>query len=89
MLASRARLPAVVGASVAALFALFHGAAHGQEFGGRDAMFAIAGMVAASALLHVAGVGIGLAMKQRNAWLARAAGAGVALFGVALIAQLA
>jgi urease accessory protein len=89
MLATRAQMPAIAGAMVAAVFALFHGAAHGQEFGGVDATFAIGGMVAASALLHVAGLGIGLAVKRRGAWLVRAVGVGVALFGVALVSQLA
>jgi urease accessory protein len=84
LLATNARLPVIVGAGAAALFALFHGAAHGQEFAGSNAAFAIGGMVAASALLHVAGVGIGLSLKHRSAWLPRLAGAAVALFGVSL-----
>jgi urease accessory protein len=84
MLATNARLPVGAGAGAAAAFALFHGAAHGQEFAGASAAFAIAGMVAASALLHVAGVGIGLSLKHRSAWLPRVAGAAVALFGMSL-----
>jgi urease accessory protein len=89
LLATRAHVPAAIGAGIAAVFALFHGAAHGREFAGHDAAFAIGGMVAASALLHVAGVGIGWSMRHRSAWLPRAAGAAVALFGVALVSQLA
>jgi urease accessory protein len=89
LLASGAKLPALGGAALAALFALFHGAAHGQELAGPDALYAIGAMVVATALLHAAGIGIGLALRERRAWLARAAGAGVALFGITLLGQLA
>ncbi|MEP7102819.1 MAG: HupE/UreJ family protein [Burkholderiales bacterium] len=88
LLATGAKLPAIGGAAVAALFALFHGAAHGQELAGHDALFAIGGMVVATALLHAAGIGLGLALKNRNVWLPRVAGAAVALFGVSLLAPL-
>jgi urease accessory protein len=89
LLATGAKLPASGGAAVAAVFALFHGAAHGHELSGRDALFAITGMVCATALLHAAGIGLGLLLKHRNAWLPRAAGTAVALLGVALLGQLA
>lgn len=89
LLASGARLPAIGGAALAAVFALFHGVAHGQEFAGHDALFAIGGMVAASALLHTAGIGLGLLLKHRSAWLPRSAGGAVALLGVSLLAHLA
>jgi urease accessory protein len=89
LLAGNARLPAFTGAAIAALFALFHGAAHGQELIRHDAPFAIAAMVAATALLHSAGIGMGLLLQRRSAWLPRVAGASVALFGVALLGQLA
>ena len=46
-------------------------------------------MVLATALLHGAGIGLGLAMKHTNRWLPRVAGAAVAVFGVALLAPLA
>jgi urease accessory protein len=89
LLAGGARLPMAAGAGVAALFALFHGAAHGQEFAGNDALFAVAGMVIATALLHTAGICIGLLMRHRHAWLPRIAGVAVAVFGVVLLGQLA
>ena len=73
LLASGAKLPAIGGAAGAALFALFHGVAHGQEFAGHDARFEIGGMVAASALLHTAGIGLGLLLRHRNVWLPRVA----------------
>jgi urease accessory protein len=84
--ATRARLPVAAGMAVAALFALFHGAAHGQELQGAYGAAALAGMVAATALLHLAGIGLGLALRGRSVWLPRLAGAAVALFGTFLLA---
>jgi len=89
LLAAGTRLPAPAAATVAALFALFHGAAHGQELAGHDALFAIAGMVVATALLHAAGIALGWALKRRGVWLPRLAGAATALFGASLLLQLA
>ena len=65
-------------------FALFHGAAHGQELGG-DA--ALAGMVLGTATLHLLGIGLGLQMQKRSVWLPRVAGALVALLGIGLLAS--
>jgi urease accessory protein len=87
LVASGVRLPMWAGALIAGAFALFHGAAHGQELQGGDGLMALAGMVAATALLHVAGVGLGAALKQSGRWLPRLAGLGIAAFGAALIAQ--
>ena len=89
LLAAGTRLPAMTGAALAAVFALFHGAAHGQELAGADAAFAITGIVLASAMLHAAGIGLGLRLRDAHAWLPRAAGATVAVFGMALLGQLA
>jgi urease accessory protein len=85
LVATNARLPAAAGAALAAVFALFHGLAHGAELAGPTAAFALAGMVAATALLHAAGIGIGLLLRSRSAWLPRVAGTAVALFGIALL----
>jgi urease accessory protein len=85
LVATKAQLPAVVGAALAAGFALFHGAAHGTELAGVHAAWALAGMVAATTCLHVAGVVLGLMLRDRHVWLPRIAGAGVALFGAALL----
>jgi urease accessory protein len=90
LVATRLHLPGPVAAAVVGVFAVFHGVAHGYELAGdHGAAAAIAGMVVATALLHAAGIAIGWALRQRGAWLPRAAGAAVALFGVALLAQLA
>lgn len=87
LLAARATLPGAAGALLVGGFALFHGAAHGGELAGAGAL---AGMVLATGALHATGLGLGLALKApRTAWLARAAGAGVAAFGVALLWPLA
>lgn len=88
LVASGQRLPLAAGAAVAAVFALFHGAAHGKELGDSGAVAAIMGMVIATALLHAAGIGLGLLLRGRSRWLARAAGAAVAVFGAALLAPL-
>ena len=80
LLATRQRLPAAAGALLVGGFALFHGAAHGNELAG---LGALAGMVASTALIHLAGLGIGKAMQHRSAALPRWAGAAVAMVGLA------
>jgi urease accessory protein len=86
LVASRVALPAVAGVVLAAAFAIFHGIAHGQELSGPFGAWALAGVVTATVLLHALGIAIGLTMKHRGAWLPRAAGAAVALFGLSLLA---
>jgi len=68
---------------LAGLFGLLHGAAHGAEIGG-SLLLTAAGMLAASALLHAVGFGLGRVSAGRVALL-RAGGAGIAAIGVALI----
>lgn len=79
LLAARAKLPEAAGAVLVGAFALFHGAAHGQELGG---LAALAGMVAGTALLHVSGMGLGRVLIKHSPWWTRAAGAVVALMGL-------
>ncbi len=79
LLAARIQLPEAAGAVLVGGFALFHGAAHGQELAGAGALV---GMVLGTATLHLAGMGIGLGLKRTSAWLPRVAGAAVALLGV-------
>ncbi|KQV95855.1 HupE/UreJ family protein [Rhizobacter sp. Root1221] len=86
LVATGRQLPATAGAALAAVFALFHGVAHGTELAGPGTAAAVTGMVAATALLHGAGIGLGLALRGTNRWLPRLAGAGVAVFGLALLA---
>lgn len=90
LVVTRLRLPGPVAAAVVGVFAVFHGVAHGYELSGdHGAGLAIGGMVLATALLHAGGIAIGWALRQRTVWLPRVAGAAVALFGAALLAQLA
>ena len=85
LLAARVQLPAAIGAVLVGAFALFHGAAHGQELTGLGALL---GMVAGTALLHVVGMGLGLALKRQSVWLPRAIGTVVALFGANMVLSL-
>jgi urease accessory protein len=82
LLAARTAWPATAMAAVAAMFALFHGAAHGVELVGLQAL---AGMVLATALLHATGLLAGAALRRRSLWWPRAAGIAVSLFGAALL----
>lgn len=85
LVSTRAALPLAAGVGLAAVFALFHGIAHGQELGGPLGALALAGMVAATSLLHGIGIALGLTMKHGQRWLPRLAGAGIALFGLTLL----
>jgi len=90
LVATRIHLPAGVAVAVVGLFAVFHGVAHGQELAGEQgAALTLAGMVAATLVLHAAGIAAGWVLRHANAWLPRVAGAGVLGLGVALLAQAA
>ena len=87
--AARARLAPIAAAGPAALFALFHGAAHAIEFAGNSTA-PLAGMLAGSALLLAAGAGLGAAARARGSvWWPRAAGIATTLLGAALLASMA
>lgn len=60
MVALALPLPTVGVAAVVAFFALFHGHAHGGEMGEAGAFGYAAGFLVATALLHAAGVALGL-----------------------------
>ena len=90
LVVSRLRVPGLLAALGVGVFAVFHGVAHGVELAGSDSAWqTLAGMLAATVLLHGAGLAAGWALRQRHAWLARATGAGVAAFGGALLAHMA
>jgi len=88
LLAAQVELPALAGAALVGTFAVFHGAAHGQELSDSAAL---AGMLAGTVLLHLGGMALGLLFNGPRAWLARAAGAalavGAAVAGYALLAN--
>lgn len=82
---ARSHFPEVATAALVGSFALFHGAAHGQEL---SAPTALAGMVLATALLHCLGIAAGSQLKSRSLWWQRIVGAGIALAGTGLVAGL-
>jgi len=87
---TRRRLPALASAALVGVFAVFHGLAHGQELAGEsDAALTLAGILAATVLLHAAGIGLGWALRHANRWLPRLAGIAVALLGAALLGGVA
>ncbi len=83
----RLALPGLFAAALVGFFALFHGVAHGIELGSSagGGTGALIGMVVATVVLHSAGLVLGLALRERQAWLPRLVGGGVAVFGVALL----
>ena len=87
---TRWRVPGIAAAALVGVFAVFHGLAHGYELAGdANALPVVAGMLAATLLLHAGGVAAGWALRHANVWVPRIAGAGVALFGLALLGRLA
>lgn len=90
LVALRARLPMMAGMALVGGFAVFHGHAHGAELpASAQALPAVlayvGGFAAATMALHVAGIAAGTVLRRHAPWLARAAGAGVALYGVGLM----
>jgi urease accessory protein len=90
LVALRAKLPAWAGMAIVGGFAVFHGYAHGAELpttaGALPGVLAyVGGFAVATMALHLAGIAAGTALRSRAGWLARAAGAGVALYGVGLL----
>ena len=84
------RLPALAAAALVGVFAVFHGIAHGQELVSESgAAMTLAGMLAATVMLHATGIAVGWALRHANHWVPRIAGAAVALFGLALIGGIA
>jgi len=81
LVVSRLRVPGIVAALGAGVFAVLAGSSSAWQ--------TLAGMLAATVLLHGAGLAAGWALRHRHVWLARAAGAGVAAFGGVLLAQMA
>jgi urease accessory protein len=77
------KAPVWVAATIVAIFAVFHGYAHGRELpSAADPVGYSVGFVFGTGLLHVAGIGIGL-LKDRPAgiYLTRGAGGLIAVMG--------
>lgn len=83
MILARVELPLAAGVAVVALFALYHGHAHGAEATGGIGAY-MAGFAIATAVLHVAGIGFGLVMTRAR-YAAAATGALVAAAGAYLL----
>jgi urease accessory protein len=87
MVASEARPPLAVAALIVAVFAVFHGHAHGTELPpGQSGLTYSIGFVSATGLLHAAGIALGLAYRWPVGRLAlRVAGVAVAVAGVGFL----
>lgn len=82
------RTPPAVAAGLVAAFGLFHGAAHGGELGQAGALAFSTGFAANTMLLHLAGIGLGLAAIRFGGprqILTRATGAVTALLGLGIV----
>jgi urease accessory protein len=79
------KLPTSLGMAIVGGFALFHGYAHGAELGGANALTFGLGFVAATAILHGVGLGLGAWASARSAAIGRLLGALTALGGAALM----
>ncbi|GAA4176361.1 HupE/UreJ family protein [Shinella granuli] len=86
LVAMAVKLDTTASAAIVAIFALFHGHAHGGELGSAGALEFGIGFVVATALLHVAGIGLGLSIARLSggAIAARLLGAITALAGLVL-----
>jgi len=80
MVAFALRAPLAMAIALVSAFAIFHGHAHGAELPrGADAIAFSAGFVVATGLLHLCGIGLGLATRWPTGRLAvRFVGAGIA-----------
>ena len=87
LIAASIRLPLLLSVLIVGTFALFHGHAHGAEMPHTASGFMYgAGFIAATALLHSIGVGMGLLACQTGAsWVTRCAGAALVLCGIILL----
>jgi len=88
MLVAGQRLPQGVGLALIAIAATLHGLAHGAELpaGGSFAAYAM-GFGATTALLHVAGLGLGTALQGAKALVWRGLGAAVGAAGLLLLVR--
>lgn len=87
LVAMAVRLQTAACVAVVGVFALFHGYAHGGELGAAGALPFSAGFVIATALLHVAGIGLGIGIGRLSSgqMISRLFGGLTAFAGVALI----
>jgi urease accessory protein len=85
LIATMAKLPTVLGASLVALFMLTHGFAHGAEMAeGASLLSYMAGFVLATLAITFVGRGLGTVMLKADNRVTRALGGIVAVIGGAL-----
>ncbi|MGD9737919.1 MAG: HupE/UreJ family protein [Bauldia sp.] len=91
LLATAVKLPTEIGMIVVGTFALFHGFAHGGEIGAATHLEYGLGFAAATSLLHIVGIGIGLLIgagivmpKKTGQAIARVLGGIAAALGIGL-----
>jgi len=82
------RAPVAIAVTIIAIFALFHGHAHGTELPAAAAPEAYAtGFVLATGLVHLAGIAIGWLLGMRSgAWILRGIGLLIAMTGLWIMA---
>ncbi len=85
LVATAVKLPVSAAAGVVGVFALFHGYAHGGELGSAGALQFGIGFMIATALLHSAGIALGLGIARFSPYIARILGAATAFAGVSLV----
>lgn len=85
LVAMAVKLPVAASAAIVGIFALFHGHAHGGELGTAGALQFGIGFMIATALLHAAGIGLGLGLNRFGPVVSRLLGAGTAVAGMALM----
>lgn len=85
LVAMAVRLPVAAASAVVGVFALFHGYAHGGELGSAGALQFGVGFVVATALLHVAGIALGLGIARFGNVASRIIGGLTALAGLSLV----
>ncbi len=87
LIALSLQLPAMLSVAITALFGLLHGYAHGLELPESAAPAAYAlGFLAATATLHLSGIAVGVATRNRFAFLAKSLGITIAASGVWMLA---
>ncbi len=85
LVAVSVHLPIAACSAVVAVFALFHGHAHGSELGAAGALQFGLGFVTATVVLHAAGIGLGVVASRFGTNLSRVIGAVTALLGMSLV----
>lgn len=87
--ASRLTLSNGPGFALVGFLAVFHGLAHGMELPQNSSALAfVLGFMVTTVTLHLAGLFVGFSIRDRDRWVSRVLGAGIAGYGVLLFANL-